>query len=146
MPIVRKLSSRARQDRGSESFDVNGRENEETPVVDDVLQITRALFRVPSNPLVARRDFPCRTGPQQASQNLAIAGFDEVPEMSVERNTAAEIMETFDELTPQPAVGCIHQRQAQRLQLCDGRMNGWWSIQINRNPAWTAVAGWAQRR
>ena len=108
-PILKKLSSRASQNCGSESFDVNGRQNEETSIVDDVLQIARALLPVPANPLVARRDLPRRTGPQQARQNLAMAGFDEIPQMSADGDAAAEIMKPLHELTPQPAVGGVHQ-------------------------------------
>src|SRR5206468_8009043 len=58
-----ELASRACQDCGGQSFDLHGRQNEEAPVVDDVLQIARLLFGVPSNPPVARRDLPCGTGP-----------------------------------------------------------------------------------
>ena len=47
-----ELSSRACQDCGGQSFDLHGRQNEEAPVVDDVLQIARLLFGVPSNPPV----------------------------------------------------------------------------------------------
>jgi len=60
--------------------------------------------------------------------------------MSADRNTASEIMETLDELTPQPAVRCVHQSQEQGLQLCDGGLNDWWSIDIGGNLAWTAAA------
>ena len=37
-PIVSELSSRARQNRRGESFNLNGRKNEETPIIDDVLR------------------------------------------------------------------------------------------------------------
>src|SRR6266566_1811248 len=62
--------------------------------------------------------------------------------MSAEGNTPAEIMELLDELTPEPAAGGVYQTQAQRLQFCNGGMNGWWSVQIGGNRAWTAAARW----
>src|SRR5207244_11810716 len=66
--------------------------------------------------------------------------------MSAKQKTAYEIMETLDELTPQPAVRCVHQSQEQGLQLCDGGLNDWWRIDIGGNLAWTAAAGGAQGR
>ena len=36
-PILRELAGRTSQDRGSQSFHVNGRENEKAAVIDDVL-------------------------------------------------------------------------------------------------------------
>src|SRR5438552_1782462 len=50
-----ELSSRACQDCGGQSFDLHGRQNEEAPVVDDVLQIARLLFGVPA--VSGTRDF-----------------------------------------------------------------------------------------
>src|SRR2546428_12832873 len=95
-----ELSSRACQDGGGQSFNLHGRQNEEAPVVDDQLQIARLLFGVPSNTPVARRDLPCGAGPQEAGRSGASAGFDEVAEMSADRETAYELMYTLDELTP----------------------------------------------
>src|SRR5207247_9408815 len=104
-----ELSSRACQDCGGQSFDLHGRQNEEAPVVDDVLQIARLLFGVTSNPPVARRDLPGGSGPQEGGQNLAIAGFDEGPEVRAGRNTASDKTETTDGGTRRPACRAVDQ-------------------------------------
>ncbi len=52
LPVDRKLSGGRRQDRGSKILDLNPRESQKAAVVDDVLQIAGASFRVPTDPLI----------------------------------------------------------------------------------------------
>src|SRR5262249_45762843 len=112
----------------------------------DVLQITSTLLPIPTDPLVARCYFPCGTGPQQTSQDLTIAGFDEVAQVSADWNTPAKIVEPLDQLTPERTSRSIHQCETQRVQFGDRSVNGRRHIDVHRNPTWTAAAGRAQRR
>jgi len=81
-PIGRKLTGRACQDGGSESFDLDPWKNQETP----------------ADPLIAVGHLPGRTSPLHQRQKATISGFNEVTQVRSYRNTIAEIVVALSEL------------------------------------------------
>src|ERR1041385_3363563 len=77
-PVIEELAGGAGQNGRRQSFHTHPRQNQETAVVDDVLQVPSALRGTPTNPVIARRHLPCRTGPLKASEHLAGGGLNEV--------------------------------------------------------------------
>src|SRR5206468_11028353 len=54
LPVAWELTGGARQNRRSQSFHLDPRKNQESAVVDDVLQVARALSRVPTAPAITQ--------------------------------------------------------------------------------------------
>src|SRR2546426_798834 len=131
MPILRQLSGGTRQNRRCQSFHANPRQDEKATVVDDVLQIACALIPIPPDPAISVRHFPCGTGPEKTSQDLAAAGFDKVTQVSTDGSAIAEIVIALNQLTEQGTVRCIRQPEAQRFKFSDTGLNGTASIAKN---------------
>jgi len=128
LPIDGKLSRGSRQDGGSKTFDVNPGQNQESTVIDDVLQVAGALFRVPTDPLIACGHLPCRTRPLQGGQDAAVSGFDNVAQIGSERNAVAEIVITLDELAEEWTFGVVNQTKPERFQIGNPGLD--WRLRI----------------
>ena len=121
-PIIRQTMSGKRKDFACQSTNRNIRRNKEATIGNNELKIPFLFFSTPSDPGVSRRHFQCRTGKLKAGEIPArqFVGFDEIAQMSAERDFVAKIMpasnELFEDRSKLP-ISSLNKFQGQRLKL-----------------------------
>src|SRR5579864_1569239 len=91
LPVSRHLPCTQRQDLAGESFDVHPRQNQESTVVDDLLQVPLSLCLAPADPRIPSPHLPGRRVPEQTGQ-LPIATTHPVAQVRTEEYATAEIV------------------------------------------------------
>jgi len=121
-PIIRQTMSGKRKNLAGKTTHGNIRRNNEAAIGNDELKIPFLFFSTPSDPGVSRRHFQCRTGKLKAGEIPArqFVGFDEIAQMSAERDFVAKIMpasnELFEDRSKLP-ISSLNKLQGQRFEL-----------------------------
>jgi hypothetical protein len=68
-PIIGKLMRSDRKDFAGEMRDLNPGKNQKSAVIDNAWKVALAGLIAPADPMIARRDFPCGAGKEQAGNN-----------------------------------------------------------------------------
>jgi len=100
------------------------RQNEESSVVHDPLQVASPLLVTPADPGVSRLHLPGRRGPQQTRQ-LPLLMAHPIAQVRAERHATSQIVIPCNLLTPPAALRlAFHQGQLQRFARAGGACHG----------------------
>jgi len=153
LPVVRQAACRQGQDLACQPAHGNPRKNQEAAVRDDELKIAFPLFGAPSDPGIARRHHPGRTGKLQAGQIAAgqLAGLDEIAQMGAEGDAVFEIMVTVDVLLEQGIkipVGSLDKVKGQGIEIAGASGHGGLSVAIRSadDASWPGCSRVPKRR
>jgi len=128
-PVSGQTTGGERKNIAPKSLNGNVRWDEKATIGNDELKIPFALFHRPSDPCVARRHLPGRTGKLKAGKELAgqFRRFDKIIEMSAKRDAIVKVMPSLNKLlkgTKQISVRSLDETQRKRFELtgaaCDG--------------------------
>src|SRR5262249_28047451 len=117
-PIVWQLTSDTRQDVARQMIYMNPGENQKPAVIDHLRQVGAASNIVPTDPTIARRHFPRRTGEQQATQQRLKrgGGSNKIAKLCTVWDAIGEVVISVDMLSEQCAIGVtVDQLQTDRL-------------------------------
>jgi len=103
IPVLGQPACRQGQDLAGKSFDIYPGQDKKPALIYDELKIAFPFVGAPSDPGIARRHRPGRTGKLQAGQIAArqLLGLDEIAQVSPEGDAIAQIMISVDVLFKQ---------------------------------------------
>ena len=99
-PIFRQPFGGKGEYLGCEISRTHPGQNKKPRVVDDEVEVLRALLGGPSDIVVAGGDFPCRRAETKGGQKLTLAAENEVTHLSAGKRLVSKVVMTLDQLVP----------------------------------------------
>ena len=129
LPIIRQATGSERKGHAGKSLNGNISRDEESAIGNNELEIPFSLFGRPSDPGVARRHLPGRTGKLQTSEKLSrrIWRLNEIVQVSSKRDAIVKVMPALDKLlkgAKQFTIRSLNETQRQRLELTGAASDG----------------------